>query len=81
MTDDTLDEILGIGAGLTPEEKLDATAARLISVNEQILKLKAEKEALEDTIHVLTPDEAGEAVVEGKQYSFLVERSEIYVGQ
>lgn len=75
---DPLDEILGIGTGLTQEEMLDVTAARLLSVNEQIEKLKAEKEALEDRIHVLTPDEAGVAVVSGKQYEMMVTRSEIF---
>lgn len=73
-----IDEMLGIATSATKEEKLDAAGIRLLYVTEQIEKLKLEKEALEDTIHVLTPDEPGEFVVEGKQYSFAVIRSEIF---
>lgn len=74
----SLDDIFGGSGGLTREDQLDATAMRLLYVKEQIKALKEEQQALEDKVWTLTPDEAGEATVESKQFSFVVSRSELW---
>lgn len=71
-----LDEILGIGHAIAPEEEIDKLASELISVRSQIEQLKLREQAIEDSIWTRTPDQPGEAVVDGKQLSFLVTRSE-----
>lgn len=73
-----LETILGIGLPMTSEKKYDVTAARLIAVREQIKALKAEEVALEDSIWTLTPDESGEFDVQGEQYAFTIQRSELW---
>lgn len=73
-----LDSIFGTSAPLTEEKKYDAAAERLLFVREQIKALKAEETALEDSIWTLTPDEPGEFDVAGEQYTFTVQRSELW---
>ena len=73
-----LDTLLGIGIPMTDEKKRDVIAARLLAVRDQIKSLKEEETALEDSIWTLTPDEPGEVDVQGEQYAFTVQRTELW---
>lgn len=80
-TDETpdLDTILGIGVPqkpLTPQEEIDMLAIKLVDVRAQLEKLKAQEQAIEDAIWTRTPDDVGDASVDGDQFSFVVSRTE-----
>lgn len=71
--------LLGIGVPptpLTPQEEIDQLAIRLLDVRAQLAALKAQETAIEDAIWTRTPDDVGEAAVDGNQYSFIVARTE-----
>lgn len=81
MSTDTpdLDTILGIGKSAqpqSPQEEIDQLAIRLIEVRERIAYYKAQEVAIEDMIWTRTPDDVGDAAVDGNQYSFIVSRTE-----
>ena len=73
-----IDQTFGIATTAKPEERYDAVAKRLLEVNEKLKELKSEKTKLEDEIWTLTPEEAGEEIVKGDQYSFLISRTELW---
>ncbi len=80
-TDETpdLDTLLGIGVPqkpLSPQEEVDMLAIKLIEIRAQLETLKAQEQAIEDAIWTRTPDDVGDAAVDGDQYSFVVSRSE-----
>ncbi len=75
MTTD-LDTLLGINTPVNPQEEVDQLAVALIHVRTQLEELKKKEQAIEDAIWVRTPDEVGEEIIDGNQYSFIVSRSE-----
>ena len=83
MTDESnapceIDAILGIGVStqMSPQDEIDALAVRLIALRDQREQLDNQIQAIEDRIWSSTPEEVGDAVIEGTQYAFVVSRNE-----